>query len=90
MGNKAHLFQFLKTVWGRVKSSLSVDNDYFYKRNGFYSDKNGDYNDNSIRSFALCKAALELKNQVRYLKLPSHDWMAASVSAYLNSESKKK
>ena len=92
LGNKAHLFQFLKTSLGQSKIPVYLlDNDYFYKRNGFYSDKNGDYNDNSIRSFALCKAALELKNQVRWNPqiYHSHDWMAASVSAYLNSEKEK-
>ena len=90
LGNKAHLFQFLKTSLGQSKIPVYLlDNDYFYKRNGVYSDKNGDYNDNSIRSFALCKA-LELKNQVRWnsqFTTPMTGWQ--HYFAYLNSEKEK-
>ena len=71
------------------ESSIPVyllENDILFDRPGIYADENGDYQDNPIRCFALCQSALLIEKITGWSPdiFHAHDWMAASLPAYLN------
>ena len=60
----------------------------FFDRDGIYADENGDFADNALRAFALCKAAVELEKIIDWEAdvFHAHDWMAAPACAFLNAK----
>lgn len=68
-----------------------VENDSLFDRPGIYSDSNGDYADNPTRAFVLSKAALLIDQITGWSPdvYHAHDWMAASLPAYLNANRPK-
>ena len=93
LGSKVAHSQFVETKLGNTNIPVYLlRNDFLFDREGIYSDRKGDYVDNSIRSFALCKAALWIEKAIGWKVeiFHSHDWMAASLPAYLNAQSKPK
>ncbi len=65
-----------------------LENEFLFDRPGIYADKNGDYQDNPLRCFALSSAALFLEKITGWFPdiYHSHDWMAATLPAYLNAD----
>ena len=65
-----------------------LENKSLFDRPGIYADENGDYQDNPLRCFALCNAAMWLEKITGWSPdiFHSHDWMAASLPAYLNAD----
>lgn len=63
-----------------------LENDILFDRPGIYADEHGDYQDNPIRCFALCQAALLIEKTTGWSPdiFHAHDWMAACLPAYLN------
>ena len=64
-----------------------LDIPTLYDRPGVYADSNGNYEDNALRSVALCQAAVQLDKIIHWTPdvFHAHDWMAAATSAYLNA-----
>jgi starch synthase len=64
-----------------------IENDSLFDRPGIYADSNGDYPDNPTRAFVLSKTALLISQITDWSPdvYHAHDWMAASLPAYLNS-----
>jgi len=67
-----------------------LDIPALYDRPGVYADSNGNYEDNAVRSVALCQAAVQLGAIIKWEPdvLHAHDWMAAATPAYLNASAK--
>ena len=63
-------------------------NDKLFSRDDIYSDSNGDYPDNWLRSFVLSHAATRIEQILSWKPdiLHAHDWMAAPTSAFLNAK----
>ena len=64
-----------------------IENDSLFDRPGIYADSDGDYPDNPSRAFVLSKTALLIRQITGWSPdvYHAHDWMAASLPAYLNS-----
>ena len=69
-----------------------LKNELLFNRDGIYADEKGNFKDNALRSFVLSNAATQIEKVVNWKPdiLHSHDWMAASTSAYLNAKQEKK
>ena len=66
-------------------------NDLLFDRNGIYSDKQGNYPDNSLRSFVLCHAASQIETVTKWKPdiVHAHDWMASATCAYINAKQER-
>lgn len=64
-----------------------IENDFLFDRTGIYSDEKGDYPDNPTRAFVLSKGALLIERITGWAPevFHAHDWMAASLPAFLNA-----
>lgn len=62
-----------------------ITNDKYFKRDGLYQDKHGDYPDNLERFSYFSRKAIELVKDINYKPDIIHinDWQAALVPAYL-------
>ena len=92
-GFKSYLFQFFETRLGDSDIPVYLlENKFLFDRPGIYADENGDYLDNPLRCFALSKAALSVEKATGWRPdiFHAHDWMAASLPAYLNAQSSPK
>ena len=69
-----------------------LDIPSLYDRSGIYSDENGNYPDNALRSIALCQASIQLETVTLWTPdiFHAHDWMAAPVPAFLNATKKSR
>lgn len=68
-----------------------IENPELFDREGIYSDKNGDYEDNATRAFALSQSALASEKITKWKPdvFHAHDWMSAPTCAYLNAAKQK-
>lgn len=64
-----------------------IENDFLFDRPGIYSDEKSDYPDNPTRAFVLSKGALLIERITGWSPevFHAHDWMAASLPAFLNA-----
>ena len=64
-----------------------IENNSLFDRPGIYADSDGDYPDNPTRAFVLSMSALLISQITGWSPdvYHAHDWMAASLPAYLNS-----
>ena len=69
-----------------------IENDELFDRSGIYANEKGDYPDNPERAFVLSKSALYVSQICGWTPdvFHAHDWMAASMPAYLNAASSKR
>ena len=87
--SKSFLFRLRETTLGDSKIPVyMLQNNHLFDRAGIYSDENGNYFDNPIRSFALCRSALLIEKFTKWSPdiFHCHDWMTAALPAYLNEE----
>ena len=63
-------------------------NDKLFSRDGIYSDTNGDYSDNWLRSFVLSHAATQIEKILSWQPdiIHAHDWMTAPACGFLNAK----
>lgn len=75
------------TVAGRDIKVYFIENDAYFKRDGLYGEKTGDYKDNLERFKFYSKATLELMPQVGFKPdiIHIHDWQAALIVIYLKT-----
>ena len=88
LGNTRFSCRLKETKLGNSDITLYLlENKFLFDRPGIYADKNGDYQDNPLRCFALCNAAMWIEKVTGWSPdiFHSHDWMAASLPAYLNA-----
>lgn len=66
-----------------------IENDALFDRPGIYANEEGDFTDNAERAFVLSKSALYISQICGWNPdiFHAHDWMAASMPAYLNAAS---
>ncbi|MEW6352406.1 MAG: glycogen synthase GlgA [Thermodesulfobacteriota bacterium] len=66
---------------------MFLEHDAYYDREGLYSDRNKDYEDNAERFVFLCRAAIEmaLASGTHYDVYHCHDWQTALTPVYLRS-----
>ena len=91
--SKSFLFRLRETTLGDSKIPVYLlQNNHLFDRAGIYSDENGNYFDNPIRSFALCRSALLIEKFTKWSPdiFHCHDWMTAALPAYLNEEKIKR
>jgi len=70
---------------GRNINVHFIKNDAFFKRDGLYGDKYGDYKDNLDRFAYFSKAVLEYLNEINFNAdiIHCNDWQSALVPLYL-------
>lgn len=64
-----------------------VENDYFYKRDSLYGDKNGDYTDNTERFYFFSRFVIDMAEKDFLLPdvMHIHDWHTALIPAMIKS-----
>lgn len=64
-----------------------IENEFYFNRDGLYTDKNGDYKDNLERFSYYCKRSLRLLKEIDFIPdiIHCHDWQAALIPVYLKT-----
>jgi starch synthase len=93
LGNKTIPFRLGQTTLGSSGIPVYlIENDALFDRPGIYANEKGDYPDNPERAFVLSKSALYVSQICKWNPdvFHAHDWMAASMPAYLNAASSER
>ncbi len=74
-------------IFGKNIKVYFIENDKYFKREGLYGDKAGDYSDNLDRFSYYSKRTLELLKKINFKPdiIHCHDWQAALIPVYLKS-----
>ncbi|MDI6605565.1 MAG: glycogen/starch synthase, partial [Candidatus Omnitrophota bacterium] len=75
-------------VIGRNLRAYFIENNAYFKRDGLYGDKKGDYKDNLARFSFYCRRVPELLKEINYKPdiIHCHDWQAALIPVYLKAK----
>ncbi len=87
---KVNKYLFTSKISDKV-TVYFIDHDSFFKHDGLYGDKKGDYPDNLERFSYFSKKAIELIKEVKFVPDVVHcnDWQTALIIVYLKTLYKK-